>query len=180
MIKMQMRSGTVVDILALKPSDFNIRDIAHSLNHICRFNGHTSKFYSVAQHSLHVSELMRQAGYSPILVLMGLLHDAHEAFTGDMVTPMKKLFPYFEVISNNIQDVIWKKYGLNPSSADTAIIKEYDTMSLLIEAKYLMGDPQWARDIEVLVAGHILPSRTRAKLDFINTFDYLVEEIESE
>ena len=63
----------------------DIEDIAHGLAYQCRFNGQTRYFYSVAQHSLIVAGLVPKRLY-----LAALLHDAAEAYMGDMVKPLKQ------------------------------------------------------------------------------------------
>ncbi len=86
-------TGRIFDYHALaegEPVDICLEDIAHSLAHICRFNGHCRSFYSVAEHSVWVSRvaahgLLDKRGHSRA----GLLHDAHEAYTGDMLAPLQ-------------------------------------------------------------------------------------------
>jgi uncharacterized protein len=78
-------SGRRFYVLDPRPSDVRIEDIAHSLSLQCRFNGHVNNFYSVAQHSVLVSERC-----DPADALYGLLHDASEAYIGDMSAPLKR------------------------------------------------------------------------------------------
>jgi hypothetical protein len=65
-------------------------DVAHSLGQICRFGGHCKRHYSVAEHSLFVADIMRSRGIPAAGQIAGLLHDAHEAYCGDMPMPIKR------------------------------------------------------------------------------------------
>lgn len=87
-IKQATYTGKIVDILNLQPDDIDIEDIAMSLARQPRFNGHTTKFYSVAQHCVLASQL---GVYNDRLAI--LLHDAAEAYVGDIVTPLKEYSP---------------------------------------------------------------------------------------
>lgn len=87
-----MRSGLRVDLLDPDERSIDIRDISHGLSNICRFTGQTSTFYSVAEHCMHVSSIVKARTGDPFLELGGLLHDAHEAYTGDISSPMKWAF----------------------------------------------------------------------------------------
>lgn len=79
-------TGLYVDPLNLKPEDIRIDDIAHALANQCRYSGHTAHHYSVAQHSVYVSQILDGTDYE----LEGLLHDAQEAYLQDMARPLKE------------------------------------------------------------------------------------------
>ena len=76
-------SGLGFDPEDPKPEAIVIEDIAHALSNICRFGGHTGSFYSVAQHSVLVS-LHTNAKFARA----GLMHDASEAYIGDIIRPV--------------------------------------------------------------------------------------------
>lgn len=100
-------SGRFFDLLAPEEYDYDIEEIATALSNICRYTGHVEKFYSVAEHSVLVSHLV-----PPRLALCGLLHDASEAFCGDVSSPLKKLLPEYKAIEERVQEAIAKHFNL--------------------------------------------------------------------
>lgn len=117
--------------LAPTPEQIDIEDIAHGLAYQCRFNGQTRYFYSVAQHSLIVADLVAQD-----LRAAALLHDAAEAYMGDMVKPLKQLFPLFSEIESRVMSVVGLRYGIG--NFDDPAIKRADLIALAMEKRDLM------------------------------------------
>lgn len=114
-------------------ADVAIEDIAHGLAFQCRFNGQTQYFYSVAQHSLMVAALVPRR-----LALAALLHDAAEAYLGDMVKPLKGLFPEFARIEAAVMEIIGKRFGV--AGFDDRLIKRADLIALATEKRDLMSN----------------------------------------
>jgi hypothetical protein len=123
------------------PGDIDIKDIAHALSNCCRFTGHVKNFYSVAQHSVMVSELCE-----PENALAGLLHDASEAYLSDVARPVKytEQMEGYRAIEHHLEEVIFAKFGLPfPMTKD---IKLADDMALLAEGYYLFNPiPSWIK-----------------------------------
>lgn len=115
-----------------RPEDVLIEDIAHALANVCRYAGHTSRFYSVAEHSILVSRLV-----APELALAGLLHDATEAYVVDVPRPLKRyLTNYAEIEELNWQAVA-AKFDLNPVMHES--IKNADNAILVTEMRIFMN-----------------------------------------
>lgn len=127
----QTYSGKRFDLLNPDARMVDILDIAHALSNLCRFNGHVTRFYSVAQHSVLVSSL---AG--PEHALCGLLHDATEAYVGDMVRPLKQLIPNFRTFEDRIWHAVAARFGL--PSILPPIVKHADNVALVTERRDLL------------------------------------------
>ena len=125
------KSGRRVSLLNPSPSQIVIGDIAHGLAHQCRFNGHTNKFYSVAQHSVLVASILPRE-----LRLAGLLHDASEAYLGDVVQPLKDLLPEYQSIEANFCEVLGARFGVNLQH--NYAIRHADLVVLATERRDLM------------------------------------------
>lgn len=119
-----------------KQETINIEDIAHALSMICRYAGHSKFFYSVAQHCYLASFLCPDH-----LRLAVLLHDAAEAYLGDVTKPLKYYFGgkyiHMEV---KIQNAINFKYGVSLTEQDILKIKMADLQMLKLEAQNVLAN----------------------------------------
>jgi hypothetical protein len=125
-----------------QPEDINIEDIAHALSMKCRFNGHTSEFYSVAWHSVLVSiECEKQFPKQPNLGLWGLLHDAAEAYLPDIPRPIKNMdIGILRESERLIMKAVVERFNLDPKD-EPIEVKRIDTAILADEAVRFMKPP---------------------------------------
>ena len=104
-------SGRRVHVLKPRPEDVVLADVANALARVCRFGGHVSIHLSVAQHSVLVSEIVGDMGGDGKLQLVGLLHDASEAYVGDVISPLKHQLADYKEIERGWQEAIGKSLG---------------------------------------------------------------------
>ncbi len=122
-------SGRKVDLLQPRAKDVQIEDIAHALSHICRWGGHTNRFYSVAEHCIMVSHMCSDPRW-------GLLHDAPEAYLGDVVTPLKRFLDFYQRCEESWMRAIAEKFELPCTlPGDLAAC---DDFAALVEAETLI------------------------------------------
>lgn len=124
-----------------RPEEIYIFDIAHALSMLCRYGGHCQEFYSVAEHSILVSE-----NCSPENALWGLLHDASEAYLVDVPRPIKALLPGYKEIESQVTWTIAQKFGLSWPMPDE--VKRIDDAMLVTEKDPLMlnSPEEWKLD----------------------------------
>lgn len=108
-----------------------IVDIAHALGNLCRFTGQCLRFYSVAEHSVHVSRIVPSD-----LALVGLLHDATEAYCADLARPLKQLVPDYRAVEDAIWLAVAEKFGLPTTMPE--FIKRADMAMLKLEVEHLL------------------------------------------
>lgn len=134
---METFTGKKVNPLELRIEDIDIVDIAHALSQMCRYGGHCHKFYSVAEHSVRVAVKIGEEGlYS--LRLAALLHDAEEAYLGDVIRPLKYSFPTLVEAGLQAQYVIYKAFKVSIDDVGINAIKMLDNVLIATEARDLM------------------------------------------
>ncbi|GAC1393246.1 MAG: metal-dependent phosphohydrolase [Polyangiales bacterium] len=181
MIWSQTFTGRAVDILAPDPASLVIEDIAHALARINRFTGqHLGEHYSVAQHSVLVSHLC-----DPDDAFEGLMHDAAEAYLGDVASPVKLAMrqiaderggmsrsPY-DILEQRMERAIATRFGLRwpwPAS-----VKRADLVMLATEARDLMHEPpiDWRLPYAPASFGVRAVGASTAEREFLRRFEQL-------
>jgi hypothetical protein len=155
------------------PEDFYVDDIAHALSQICRYGGHTTQFYSVAEHCY----LMSMTFEDPRLALEALLHDAPEAYIGDMIRPLKRNMPEYCDIDDRLLGMLFVMHGLSPNMSQE--VKDADNRILLDERDRLLRPPPVPWGIEGLepLGVRIEPlSPERAKAKWTSRYYELVKD----
>jgi hypothetical protein len=117
----------------------SIEEIAHSLAQVNRFIGHCNRPYSVAEHSLLVADLARRADATPVVQLAALMHDAHEAFTGDAASPVKwAVGNSWRVFEHGQATAVHHAFGLQTvMQSQRANIRRWDLVALATERRDL-------------------------------------------
>ena len=108
----RVRSGRYFDLLDPQPDQFTLADIAGALSKMCRFGGQIGRFYSVAEHSVLCAQQAAADGASIEVQAACLMHDAAEAFIGDVVKPLKVMLPQYHEVERRVELCIVRKYRL--------------------------------------------------------------------
>ena len=147
--KIETFTGGVLNFSAPPTSTVTIEDVAHGLSNVCRFGGQCIRFYSVAEHSVRVADKMSRG-----IELIGLLHDASEAFMGDIPRPVKKMLTTYDAIEKQVQAEMYQRFmGFQPDKSCQLLLDIVDNRLLVTEASQLLhnyGSEVWEkfRDIE--------------------------------
>jgi len=176
----QTFTGKKFDIENPRVEDVDIIDIAHGLANQCRFNGQCKRFYSVAEHSLLMSLLIDNEYAQYDIPRYALLHDASEAYTGDMITQLKNSehMNGFREIEKNLQATIYESFRLSPHQPE--IISLLDRALLYKEAEQMMYDvtawegweEQKSRGVDIIFTPYFLAPQD-AESSFLRQFNDL-------
>src|SRR3954452_16540680 len=137
---LQTVSGRFVNPFDPDPDQLDIADIARALANVCRFGGHSRVFYSVAQHSVIVSRLVEERGGDAEDAFAALMHDATEAYLGDMPHPLKHRSPLgaaFKEAEDHLEQAIRERFAIKP---DVPEIKRAANTLLATELRALSGE----------------------------------------
>lgn len=127
-------TGKKLHFLEPQKDEICIEDIAHALANECRFGGHTSRFYSVAEHSILVATICSAQDKA----LEGLLHDASEAYLRDIASPIKQYLDNYKDLEKGLMYAIADHFGLEHGFHESKTIKHADTLALKAEARALL------------------------------------------
>ena len=179
----QTFSGKRCHVARTSSDEIDIRDIAHALSNLCRFTGHVRRFYSVAEHSVRVAAICPDEHK-----LYGLLHDATEAYIGDMATPTKNLpemAPFRNMEEEIRRSVVCKffsgdGYPYYAYRIPTAVHRA-DAILLATEVRDLMGPQagEWNLEEQPLEAVIRPWPPEVAEFMFLNMFDVLTNKHEA-
>ena len=164
---MQTAKGRAFNLLDPRAEDVDFEDVAYHLSRLARFNGATGwqddpakrpPAYSVAQHCAVGAHWLSSHGAHET-ALAFLLHDAHEAYLGDLTRPLTDalglLSPLFRVHLHTLKDridrAIWRAAQRPaPSLAAREIVDGIDLRLLRTERDQLLRPPPrlWADAVE--------------------------------
>lgn len=168
----QTYTGKQFRFLEPSPEMIDIRDIAVSLSAITRFLGHTMKPYHVAEHCVHASHLVVDE-----LAIYALLHDAAEAYIGDVPRPLKAMLgPNFADLEFSIMAVIAERFGLDAERFYDPAIHYIDGALLAAERDELMRTPpaKWGELPAPAKVSLMCWDYDRCYQEFMARFDELV------
>lgn len=165
-------SGTTIDPVDPDPDDVRLRDVALGLANQRRFSGQTDPPVNVAQHSINVARQLERNGYGPRHQCYGLLHDAAEAYTGDVPRPIRRLLvesggtDALERAEERFLRAIWDAFDLRPpTDEEWSAVTTADRQVLAYEISALFADealveraldsletPEWGKPLETVLA----------------------------
>ena len=159
-------TGKWVNVFDPTMDMFDIEDIAHALSHQCRFSGHVSQYYSVANHSIYCYEQSIKQDLPVKEQLTALMHDCSEAYLVDIPRPIKKEFSQYKIIEDKLMIFLSTKFKFNYPLSEW--IKKIDNDALQVEWDYLMMKNKKAPKVNVY-------SQSYAKELFLDIFNELIK-----
>jgi hypothetical protein len=145
-----------------------IDDIAHALSMLCRFGGHCTRFYSVAEHSVLLSRAS-----APDDRRWALLHDASEAYLVDVPRPLKPFLKGYQEAEANIMAAVCERFDLGTDMPPR--VKEFDKRILFDERTQNMATApiRWATDADPIGVTLQFWTPSVAKIAFLSEFEQL-------
>lgn len=131
-------TGKIFDYKNINKDSICVDDVIHSISNLNRFVGHSSRPYSVGEHTLWCALMAHKLGYTTRQILLTLIHDFEEAYTGDCPTPLKELLPEFKEIAKKVEHAIYEHLEIEPPTEEEhALVKRVDATMLVVEMRDL-------------------------------------------
>lgn len=178
---METFSGTKFNLVDIDPASFTLADIARSLSMSCRYKGHVHTFYSVAEHCVLLARHAIDQGKNWQEVLTVLLHDAAEAYIGDMVRPAKDQMPQFKDLESRIDAALAVRYNL--IYPFPPFLKEWDFRILIDEQFQAMipSENDWGfGDAPPMGIKLQFWEQSVAEQEFIQLFAFIQRQLKAE
>jgi 5'-deoxynucleotidase YfbR-like HD superfamily hydrolase len=165
------RTGKLVHPLKLFPDELDIHDIAWGLSGEGRFTNHGISHFSVAQHSTLMASMAEEYNLSNEVIYQCLMHDADEAYLGDMAGPLKAYFPEWKKAEEHAWKIIAEKFHINPIMDPW--VKNLDNISLESEKEYNLYEPEKTQSrTQIFRKNKLVPvNRKQAFLEFLRTYE---------
>jgi 5'-deoxynucleotidase YfbR-like HD superfamily hydrolase len=177
-------TGRIINVLDPQPEDICLDDIAHGLSLLCRYAGQLNAFYSVAEHSVFCAEYA-VTHHDVALARLMLLHDAAEAYVGDVIGPVKgamrsmggREFDFLEV---GFARAIAARFGLAPRGEfahqvfEEKLVKDIDKRACAREQLTLRKMPEgWRVGVDPLPFDPCCWRPSRAEREFLDLAERL-------
>ncbi len=158
----QTLAGHAFDPKNVSIDKISINDIAHALSNLCRYAGHCRKFYCVAEHSVLTYRIAKELWPDDLEAQWAaLLHDATEAYVGDVPSPLKVLLPNYVEIEDSLARKIARVFKIRNTKDIRAKVKRVDMAALATEAPNLFEDvSHWTQIQELETFDHLFASRS--------------------
>lgn len=154
MIRVRSVTGKYIDLGALQIGDIELDAVACGLSNVCRFSGQTPRFYSVAQHSVLVADLIAPDlsldRWGVNLRLHGIFHDGHEAWMGDLHHFLKHspALEGYRVLADYVQGVVERRFHLIPLvKPELILLKAADDLAAVYEDVTVVQGEDWEASI---------------------------------
>ena len=168
-------AGNYISLTNPNPGEITIEDIATGLSNVCRFNGQLDRWYSVAEHSIHVAELVPKE-----YKLQALLHDATEAYICDVPTPLKHMLgDAYKNVESVLAAAIGRKFGVNLLDLSD-VVRQADRVMVVSERDAFQVLPRkWGPEYENVLRYPGLSRRysipSEARDAFLRTYRNIVQ-----
>lgn len=131
-------TGKIFDYDNITADSICLDDIIHAICKLNRFVGHSSRPYTVGEHTYYCLLMAEKLGFNTKQKLQVLMHDFSEAYVGDCPSPLKKHLKDFKTIEKKVEKAIWEHFGLPlPTEEEHKLIKRVDLTMLVIEMRDL-------------------------------------------